>query len=99
MSVDNNGPAAAYPGPDEKAPDTGEGHDSGLEPKQGSQERPADWNPPPGNPGSDQDAQTHRGNGGATGAQDLGFDPDSPDVSAPQIDPPHPARTSNDPAP
>jgi len=103
MSVDNNGPDAAYPGPDEKAPDTGEGHDSGLEkttsePKQGSQERPEDWNPPPGNPGSDQDAQTNRENGGASDAQALGFDPDSPDVSDPQIDPPHPARTSNDPA-
>lgn len=51
-------------------PDTGEGHGSGLdqassEPKQGTSERPADWNPPPGNPGSDQDAQTGRDNGGA----------------------------------
>jgi len=30
---------------------------------------------------------------------DLGFDPDSPDVADPQVDPPHPARTSNDPVP
>nr|WP_314578946.1 DUF6021 family protein [uncultured Pseudomonas sp.] len=28
---------------------------------------------------------------------ELGFDPDSPDLSDPQVDPPHPARTSNDP--
>ncbi|MFJ3468682.1 DUF6021 family protein [Pseudomonas sp. NPDC090201] len=27
----------------------------------------------------------------------MGFDPDSPDLADPQIDPPHPARTSNDP--
>ncbi|MFK3794742.1 DUF6021 family protein [Pseudomonas sp. NPDC088444] len=27
----------------------------------------------------------------------MGFDPDSPDVSDPQVDPLHPARTSNDP--
>ncbi|GAB7533639.1 hypothetical protein PS3A_60550 [Pseudomonas sp. 3A(2025)] len=66
MSIDNNGPEAAYPGPDENAPDTGEGHGSGIEeapsePKQ----RPEDWNPPPGNPGSDQDAQVDRENGTA----------------------------------
>lgn len=30
---------------------------------------------------------------------ELGFDPDSPDLADPQIDPPHPARTSNDPVP
>lgn len=70
MIDDNNGPEAPYPGPDEKAPESGEGHDSGLEqaesePKQGIDERPEDWNPPPGNPGSDQDAQTGRDNGGA----------------------------------
>lgn len=75
MTIENNGPQSAYPGPAEKAPDTGEGHGSGLEqtgsePHQGidehgAQERPADWNPPPGNPGSDQDAQTGRRNGGA----------------------------------
>ncbi|MCS3472226.1 hypothetical protein M2401_005990 [Pseudomonas sp. JUb42] len=70
MAIENNGPEAAYPGPDEKTLDTGEDHDSGLEradsePKQGADERPEDWNPPPGNPGSDQDAQTHRDNGTA----------------------------------
>ena len=70
MADDNNGPEVPYPGPDEDAPDTGEIHGSGLEqaesePKQGNGERPEDWNPPPGNPGSDQDAQTDRKNGGA----------------------------------
>jgi len=70
MVDDNNGPEAPYPGPDEETPDTGAGHDSGLEqaesePKQGNGDRPEDWNPPPGNPGSDQDAQTGRDNGGA----------------------------------
>ncbi|MFS2161213.1 DUF6021 family protein [Pseudomonas sp. Pseusp122] len=28
---------------------------------------------------------------------DLGFDPESPDVSDPQVDPTHPARTGNEP--
>lgn len=70
MIDDNNGPEAPYPGPGEQTPDLGEGHDSGLEyvdsePKQGTGERPEDWNPPPGNPGSDQDSQTGRDNGGA----------------------------------
>ncbi|KAE9640646.1 hypothetical protein EJA70_24430 [Pseudomonas sp. PB103] len=70
MIEDNNGPDAPYPGPSEQTPKASEGHDSGLEnaesePKQGANERPEDWNPPPGNPGSDQDAQTNRGNGGA----------------------------------
>lgn len=70
MAIENNGPEAAYPGPDTETPDTEEGHDSGLEraqsePKQGTEEKPEDWNPPAGNPGSDQDAQTNRGNGGA----------------------------------
>lgn len=76
MSIDNNGPEAAYPGPDERTPDTGEGHGSGIEqapsePKQGddrehdAEQRPEDWNPPPGNPGSDQDAQVERENGTA----------------------------------
>jgi hypothetical protein len=106
MSIENNGPQAAYPGPDEKNPDTGEEHGSGLEqtpsgPKHGNTERPADWNPPPGNPGSDQDSQVERENGTARTDsnvdKDLGFDPDSPDVSDPQVDPLHPARTSNDP--
>jgi len=62
MTVDHNGPDAAYPGPAEKQPDLGEGHGSGLEqtnsePKQGvgeawSGNRPADWDPPPGDPGT-----------------------------------------------
>ncbi|MDO4236124.1 hypothetical protein [Pseudomonas sp.] len=70
MVNDNNGPAAPYPGPEKQVPDLGEGHASGLEqaesePKQGTGEKPEDWNPPPGNPGSDQDAQTDRDNGGA----------------------------------
>ncbi|WP_312931927.1 hypothetical protein [Pseudomonas sp.] len=75
MTDENNGPEAAYPGPDKHAPDTGEGHGSGLEetpsePKQGKEgyqgsQRPADWNPPPGNPGSDQDSQVPRENGTA----------------------------------
>lgn len=65
MVIEDNGPGVAHPGPD-----TGEGHGSGLEqtdsePKQGTGERPEDWNPPAGNPGSDQDAQTDRDNGGA----------------------------------
>lgn len=104
MSIEHNGPQSAYPRLDGKSPDTGEDHGSGLEqtssePKQGDGERPADWNPPPGNPGSDQDSQVDRDNGTArTDADDeLGFDPDSPDVSDPQVDPLHPARTSNDP--
>lgn len=70
MVNDNNGPDAAYPGPAEEKPDTGTEHDSGLEkspsePRQGSDERPEDWNPPPGNPGSGQDAQRPRDNGTA----------------------------------
>lgn len=75
MSIENNGPQSAYPGPAERAPDTGERHGSGLEqtgsePRQGinehcAEKRPVDWSPPPGNPGSDQDAQTPRRNGGA----------------------------------
>ncbi|TDV65740.1 hypothetical protein EC915_10415 [Pseudomonas sp. LP_7_YM] len=67
MTNDINEPQAR---PDGIKPDTGEGHDSGLErspsePKQGTGEKLEDWNPPVGNPGSDQDAQTNRGNGGA----------------------------------
>jgi hypothetical protein len=76
MSVEeNNGPEAPYQGPAHKHPDSGEGHDSGLEkatsePKQGVDEADAkknrvDWNPPPGNPGSDQDAQQDRDMGSA----------------------------------
>ncbi|WP_109512956.1 hypothetical protein [Pseudomonas ovata] len=76
MTIEDNGPEAAYPGPAEQSPDTGGSHGSGIEqaasePKQGTgqgqgvQQRPEDWNPPPGNPGSDQDAQTNRENGSA----------------------------------
>ncbi|CAG8863548.1 hypothetical protein PS627_00486 [Pseudomonas fluorescens] len=75
MAIENNGPEAAYPGPAEKPADTGSGHGSGIEqaqsePKQGTEQpqtekRPEDWNPPPGNPGSDQDALTKRDNGSA----------------------------------
>lgn len=75
MVNENNGPDAAYPGPAEQAPDTPESPTPGVdrapsEPKQGQEhepdgERPVDWNPPPDNPGSDQDAQTRRDNGGA----------------------------------
>lgn len=44
MIDDNNGPEAPYPGPGEQTPDSGEGHDSGLEqadsePKQGTDGR------------------------------------------------------------
>ncbi|MBX8511709.1 hypothetical protein K5D34_18660 [Pseudomonas cichorii] len=65
MGIENNGPESAYPGPSEKLTDTGEGHGSGLdqapsEPKQGSDDRPEDWNPPPGNPESDDEAQVDR---------------------------------------
>ncbi|WP_296229825.1 hypothetical protein [Pseudomonas sp. UBA4617] len=40
------------------------------EPRQGvgeawSEKRPVDWDPPPGNPGSDQDGQLDRDNGSA----------------------------------
>jgi len=69
MSIENNGPEAAYPGPDEPAdnspvPDNGM-EQAGSEPNQSKDERPEDWNPPPGNPGSDQDAQVNRENGSA----------------------------------
>ncbi len=58
----NNGPEAAYPGPADSTPETAEDHESGLEqtssePKQGTDERPEDWNPPPADPEADQDAQ------------------------------------------
>lgn len=57
-----NGPEAAYPGPDDKTPEAGEEHDSGLEkassePKQGTEERPVDWDPPPASPESDEQGQ------------------------------------------
>ncbi|WP_397453676.1 DUF6021 family protein [Pseudomonas sp. NA-150] len=32
-----------------------------------------------------------------SGADDLGFDPESPDLEDPEVDPLHPARTQNDP--
>lgn len=89
MIEDNNGPEAPYPGPSEQAPDAGGSHDSGLEkaesePKQGTDERPEDWNPPPGNPGSDQDAQTGRGNGGAAPNDDSNFVDQSDDLKEPR---------------
>ncbi|QCI11793.1 hypothetical protein E6B08_10640 [Pseudomonas putida] len=66
MAIDTSSPNAPHPGP----VDTG--HGSGLEkaksePKHGTEGaspagRPADWTPPPGNPGSDQDSQTGRDN-------------------------------------
>ncbi|MCQ9427361.1 hypothetical protein NRB16_28000 [Pseudomonas sp. LJDD11] len=75
MTIEHNGPQSAYPDPAERVADTGEGHGPGLEqtasePHQGvdehgAEKRPVDWSPPPGNPGSDQDAQTQRRNGGA----------------------------------
>ena len=74
MAIDHNGPSDPYAGPSDTA-SADEGHGSGLErtasePKQGvgeawSQDRPVDWNPPPGNPGSDQDSQAPRDNGTA----------------------------------
>ncbi|WP_232924600.1 hypothetical protein, partial [Pseudomonas cichorii] len=65
LRIENNGPESAYPGPAEKTTDTGEDHGSGLdqapsEPKQGSVDRPEDWNPPPGNLESDDEAQVDR---------------------------------------
>lgn len=75
MTIDHNGPADPYAGPSEKPTDVSHYGGSGLEkaqsePKQGageawSQKRPEDWNPPPGNPGSDQDSQLPRDNGTA----------------------------------
>ena len=72
---DNNGPEAPYQGPSRKKTDAGEGHGSGLddtesEPKQGGDDAEAkkervDWTPPPGNPGSDQDALKDREEGSA----------------------------------
>jgi len=101
MAIDHNGPDAAYPGPAEGRPDSGHGHGSGLEktasePKQGvgeawSEKRPEDWNPPPGNPGSDQDSQVQRDNGTARTEDNKAPDPTetsgevplSPDDDAP----------------
>ncbi len=76
VAVEKNSPLRGQAG----APDPGAGHCSGLEqaesePKQGvgekwSENRPEDWNPPPGNPGSDQDAQVERDNGTARTDED-----------------------------
>lgn len=83
MAIDHNGPDAPYPGPTENTPDTGEGHGSGLEKAKSepkgpgeawSEKRPVDWDPPPGNPGSDQDAQAPRDNGTARTDQDEADD-------------------------
>lgn len=75
MAVENNGSEGAFQESSNKTPDTGEGHSSGLEkaksePRQGADEAEAkknrvDWNPPAGNPGSDQDAQQDRDTGSA----------------------------------
>ncbi|MBF8780564.1 hypothetical protein [Pseudomonas fulva] len=75
MVKKDNGPEAAYPGPADQTTDTGEGHGSGLEqtrsePKQG-ESHPQDWTPPPGNPGSDQDALAPRDNGTAQTERDA----------------------------
>jgi hypothetical protein len=66
------------------------------EPKQGvgeswSEKRPEDWNPPPGNPGSDQDSQVPRDKGTARTDEEKAPDPTetggeiplSPDDDAP----------------
>lgn len=76
MANDNNGPEAAYPGPADQ-PGSGKQGGGGA----GSQQRPEDWNPPPGNPGSDQDSQVPRDNGTARTAAD-GAEEDMPDVDA-----------------
>ncbi len=60
-----NGPEAAYPGPDDKTPQTDENHDSGLEQDssestQGAAERPVDWDPPPQTPVADQGAEAEQ---------------------------------------
>lgn len=90
MAIDHNGPDAPYPGPAEGNTEQNAGHGSGLEqspsePKQGTGEawsanRPEDWNPPPGNPGSDQDSQVPRDNGTARTHEDppLHSDDDAP---------------------
>lgn len=73
MAIENSVPGEPRPEDQPTSPDTGEGHGSGLEkaksePKQGvgeawSDNRPEDWNPPPGDPGSGQGAQTPQGAG------------------------------------
>ncbi|MBJ9973909.1 hypothetical protein IAE35_02320 [Pseudomonas sp. S75] len=73
MTRDDNGPAAAYPGPAGAQDDTGRGSDlehTASEPRQAAGGKPEDWTPPPGNPGSDQDSQVPRDNGTARTSQD-----------------------------
>ena len=75
MAVEHNQPESAFQASSEKPVDTGAGHGSGLEkaksePKQGANEADAkknrvEWNPPAGNPGSDQDALRDRDTGSA----------------------------------
>jgi hypothetical protein len=69
MMTENHGPEVANSESGNNEPEKGRGLDSGIE-NAGSEPKPAtgrpeDWSPPPGNPGSDQDAQTGRENGGA----------------------------------
>ena len=52
----------------------------------------------PGNFQSEENDDASRSTQGGVD-EELGFDPDSPDISDPQVDPVHPARTSNDPEP
>lgn len=64
MAVVRNDPGAAHPAVPDNATGSGGGHGSGPEkakpePKQGvgeawSDNRPEDWNPPPGDPGAGQ---------------------------------------------
>lgn len=75
MAVEHNDSESAFESSSDKEIDTGAGHGSGLEkarsePKQGSNEAEAkknrvEWNPPAGNPGSDQDALEERDIGSA----------------------------------
>ncbi|SDC15081.1 hypothetical protein SAMN05216185_101544 [Pseudomonas guariconensis] len=64
MAIESNDPDVTRPPVPNSVPDSREGHGSGLEkaksePKQGvgeawSDNRPEDWNPPPGDPGAGQ---------------------------------------------
>ncbi|MBD9654793.1 hypothetical protein IB239_08220 [Pseudomonas sp. PDM12] len=75
MAVEHNESGSAFESSSDKQVDTGAGHGSGLEkaksePKQGANEAEAkknrvEWNPPAGNPGSDQDALKERDIGSA----------------------------------
>ncbi|MFJ3681394.1 DUF6021 family protein [Pseudomonas sp. NPDC090208] len=60
-------------------------HGIGFDPRARSRDAPA-WPEPSSEAGEE---------GGVE--DDIGFDPESPDLSDPQVDPLHPARTSNDP--